>query len=78
MSQRERGPTNGLSEDWGTSGRFRQVNSKLWLGLDRRKFGLVFQALSSKASSMELRDLGGTVEYPLPLSKEITKVSDRG
>ena len=54
------------------------MNSKLWLGLDRRKFGLVFQALSSKASSMELRDLGGTVEYPLPLSKEITKVSDRG
>lgn len=40
------------------------MSGKLWLGLDRRKFGLVWQALSSKAGSMELRN------YVLDISQE--------
>lgn len=52
VNKRETVPTNGISEEWGTGGRSRQVSDRLWLRPDRRKLGVVWQALSSKASSI--------------------------
>lgn len=44
------------------------MSDKLWLALDRRKFGLVWQALSSKASSMETTSWSSVRN---PLSQDI-------